>query len=1125
MRALRDLIRPSSRSRVEAAEDLLTGPIHGDLLGVEHLAERARNLARGQTISLSGSRQYRARLLERLDSTRRVLDAAYTRIAHDSGPGKELDPSGEWLLDNYHVIQEHVAEVREALPREYYRELPELLSGTLSGYPRIYEIAIALIAHSEGRIDLDNVDLFVESFQQVQTLSIGELWAVPAMLRLALIENIRRMSLRTVQRLDEIAEADRWARQIVADSEAGGNRLLSTLREVLGTPTRLTPIFIARLLAQLRLTTGASPALIQVDRWLENEGLHPDDAVARASQRVVHTQIMMANSITSLRSIGRRDWRGFVERQSAMDAVLRTDPSESYAQMSFSTRDRYRHVVERLARRGQHSEVAVAEAAIGLARAAQRDAASDSRQSHVGFWLIGDGAEDLERVVGGWPPLPERLVRGLRQRPDLVLVGGLALLTFLALVAVNLLAGVSVAMVAWPVILLFTFLPAWDIGISTINQLVTAVLPPRLLPSLDLRSTGIPEEYHTAVVVPTLFASAQDVEEALAHLEVVFLANRGGHLHFAVLSDFTDAPAEVMPGDDDILAAAQLGIRALNARHADPSGAPFLLLHRPRRWNAQQGTWMGWERKRGKLAEFNKLLRGGAKDAFSFVSGDVAALQSVKYVITLDADTMLPQGAATALVGTIAHPLNRAVYDESLGRVVAGYGILQPRVSVSLESAQRSRFAAILSGQPGVDPYTTAVSDVYQDLYAEGSYTGKGIYDVDAFRLATRGRFPENTLLSHDLIEGNYARAGLTTSIAVYDDMPAGYLAHSRRKHRWIRGDWQLLPWLKPRVPGPDGPEPNRLSLLSRWKVLDNMRRSTVEISQLALLFAGWTVLMGSPLRWTLLALGAVAAPWVVASLLALVRPPADKSWRAYYHAVGVDALNGAQQFVLAVTFLPHQVWLSIDAIGRTLWRLLVSRRHLLEWVPAAQTGRQSQETLPAQWRAMWPAVVTTVGLALVILARAAWLHQAGAVPTGRLWHLVAAITPLVALWLASPLIAARLGPTHREPQTVDAALLASARRYAEHHWRYFEQYVSEETHWLAPDNVQFDPAEVVAMRTSPTNIGLQLLSTVSAHDLGLLPLGALVERLELTFATLERLQRFRGHFFNWYALEDLRVL
>ena len=1125
MKSLKALLGQRLRPRVESAEDLLTGPIHGDLLGAEHLAERARTLARGQTLTDGGARQYRARLLERLDSTRRVLDVAYARIAHASGPGAEPDPSGEWLLDNYHVIQEHVAEVREALPRDYYRELPELASGTLRGYPRIYEIAIALISHSEGRIDLDNVDLFVEAFQQVEPLSIGELWAVPAMLRLALIENIRRMSLRTVQRLDEIVEADRWARQILEDSEQGGTPLVHTLRDVLGTPTRLTPIFIARLLSQLRLTSGASPALIQIDRWLQHEGQHPEDAVARASQRVVHTQIMMANSITSLRTIGRRDWRGFVERQSAMEAVLRGDPVAAYPQMTFATRDRYRHVVEQLARRSRHSEVEVAGQAIALAAAARLAQPEAVHTHHVGHYLIGDGLDALEAQVGGRPGPSGRLVRAVHRHPDVVLVGGLALLTSLALIAVTLLAGMSVAAIAWPVMLLFTFLPAWDIGISTINQLVTAILPPRLLPSLDLRDTGIPREYHTVVVVPTLFGNAQDVVEALEHLEVVYLANRSANLHFAVLSDFTDAPSESLPGDDDILAAAQLGVRALNARHSEGGDAPFLLLHRPRRWNAQQGTWMGWERKRGKLAEFNRLLRGGAQDAFCFVGGDLARLHDVRYVITLDADTMLPQGAATALVGTIAHPLNRAIYDPERGRVVAGYGILQPRVGVSLPSAQRSRFAAILSGQPGVDPYTTAVSDVYQDLYAEGSYTGKGIYDVDAFRLATRGRFPENTLLSHDLIEGNYARAGLTTGIIVYDDAPAGYLAHSRRKHRWIRGDWQLLPWLAAKVPGPDGEEPNRLSLVSRWKILDNLRRSTVEISQFALLLAGWTVLAGSPLRWTVLGLGAIAAPWVVSLLLALVRPPADKSWRAYYHAVGIDITNSLAQFALAITFLPHQVWLSVDAIVRTLRRLWFTRRHLLEWVPAAQAGRQTRESLSEHWRAMWPAVLAVSLLVVALLSYNAWQVSTGHDTTSEFWQLLAAVVPLWILWLASPVVAARLGPAARKPEVLDESLQQAAHRYASHHWQFFDQYVNESTHWLAPDNVQFEPVEVVAMRTSPTNIGLQLLTTVSAHDLGWLPLPAMVERLELTFATMERLQRFRGHFFNWYALEDLRVL
>ncbi|MFN2567820.1 MAG: glucoamylase family protein, partial [Gemmatimonadaceae bacterium] len=482
--------------------------------------------------------------------------------------------------------------------------------------------------------------------------------------------------------------------------------------------------------------------------------------------------------------------------------------------------------------------------------------------------------------------------------------------------------------------------------------------------------------------------------------------------------------------------------------------------------------------------------------------------------MTIDADTVLPPDAAALLVGTIAHPLNRAVYDPVRGRVGRGYGIIQPRVGVALPSAFRSRFATVHSGHPGVDPYTTAVSDVYQDLYGEGSFTGKGAYDIDAFERATRGRFPENTLLSHDLIEGNYARAGLATDIQVFDEYPTRYLTYTRRMHRWIRGDWQLLPWLAPRVPGPEGLEPNRLSLLSRWKIFDNVRRSTVEIAQLLFLVAGLTILPGFAPRWTVVALAIVAAPWAISLLLALLRPPLDKSWRAYYATVWDDARTSATQVALAVTFLPHQALVSADAIARTLWRLAVSRRNLLEWQTASQAERLAFRSARSTWRAMWPAAATG---GVVLLA-------AAAAPDGG-WRLVASV-PIAAFWLAAPWIAHALGaPTVRRELELTDARRAQAMRYALLHWRYFERFVTAETQWLAPDNYQEDPSPVVAMRTSPTNIGLQLLATVSACDLGFIAAPEMAERLERVFRTLERMKRFRGHFYNWYDLRDLSVL
>jgi cellobiose phosphorylase len=1056
----------------------------------------------------------RRRLLDRLDETRRIVADTHDRLAAAAERDHNVGPAGEWLLDNIHVVQEHILEVRESLPSGYYRELPELAGGALAGYPRVYEIAIALISHTEARVELDDLTLFVAAFQEVSPLRIGELWALPAMLRLGLIESVRRMALRSVRRLDELETADEWAAHLAQAAADSDGRLEASLAEFLDRPPELSPTFVARFLQQLRFQAGVNPRLRPLELWVAEHGMSAEDASGRATERVALTQVMMANSITSLRSIARMDWETFVEGLSVLEAELRHDPAGVYPRMTFETRDQYRHVVERIAKRTRREEPAVAREAVALCAGA-----ADERARHVGYFLVDDGLLALERATGYRPPVPARLLRWATRHPNVVFGGGVLLGTALALAALLWLAGPA-ALPAWPLVILLALLPANDIAVNTVNQLLTAFLPPRVLPKLDL-TEGVPDALRTAVVVPTLFASVEAVEEALEHLEVQYLANREAHLQFAILSDFTDAATETVPGDAAIVAAAVAGIEALNARYGEDGGGPFALFHRSRRWNPGEGVWMGWERKRGKLEEFNGFLTHGRRTGFSTVVGEVESLRGIRYVITLDADTVLPPEAARLLVGALAHPLNRAVFDPARGRVVKGYGILQPRVGVSLPSANSSRFAAVHSGHPGVDPYTTAVSDVYQDLYGEGSFTGKGIYDVAAFRLATRGRFPENTLLSHDLIEGNYARAGLVTDIVVYDDYPARYLSFTLRKHRWIRGDWQLLPWLRGRVPGPEGPEPNRLSLLSRWKILDNLRRSLVEPAWLLFFLAGWLLLPGDPRRWTLLAIGAMAAPHIVALLLVVLRPPRGKSLRAWYAPIAGDAATSMQQLALAIAFLPHQAWISVDAIVRTLWRLLVTRRKLLEWRTASQTERMISHGAYTTWRTMWPALALGVGPLIVTIAG---LLLRGVVPAPGL--LLGATLPIATLWIVSPWIAQTISaPTERRERRLPRGSRAQAMRYALLHWCFFDRFAGPETNWLAPDNFQAEPEPVVAMRTSPTNVSLQLLATFSACDLGFITLDEMTGRLERTFETLGRLRRYRGHFYNWYDVSTLEVL
>ena len=1105
------------------AEEPLVGPIHGELLGADHLAARARAVARERRLVAGRLPLRPARLLARLKDTRRVLTDAHERLTAAAAAGLDAGPASEWFLDNYHVVQEHIQEVRASLPGGYYRVLPELASGPLTGFPRVYEIAISLISHTEARVDLENVDLYVEAFQSVSPLTIGELWAMPAMLRLGLIESVRRMTLRTVHRLDDIALATSWADRIIASSSGSGADLRTTLRDFVEGDRKLTPHFVSRFLQYLRQAEGASAPLAWLEHWMRETGISPEHAMAQSTQRLALTRIVMANSINSLRDIGRRDWRAFVEKQSVMEAVLREDPSGFYPQMTFATRDLYRHVVERIARRTEHREDSVARWAVELARrdAQGTEPAADPRRSHVGFYLVDDGLDELERMAEYSPTPNERIERLVRSHPNAVYFGGLSVLTILVIFAMTVAAGAGAR--AWWLVLALAFLPALDVAVTVFHQVVSVLFSPRVLPRLDFKKREVPAEYRTALVTPTLFGSVDDVRDALENLEVQFLANRDARLRYAILSDFTDAPAEHLPEDDAIIQAALDGIRALNERYAPDE---FYLLHRPRRWNAREGVWMGWERKRGKLSEFNQLLRGGSAEAFSVMIGDTARLQDVRYVITLDSDTVLPPDAATSLMGALAHPLNRAHYDAELGRVVHGYGILQPRVSVTLPSAHRSRFAAISSGHPGVDPYTTAVSDVYQDLFGEGSFTGKGIYDVDAFQLAAHGRFPEDTLLSHDLIEGNYARAGLATDVIVYDEYPSSYVSYAKRKHRWIRGDWQLLPWLRRFVPGPDGPERNRLSILSQWKILDNLRRSLVEISQVLLLVGAWTVLPGSPLRWTLIGLGAIVAPWITALVLALVRPPRDGSWRAYYAAVGQDLALYVQQAAITLTTLPHQAAVSADAIVRTLYRLFVSRRRLLEWQTAALVERTVSDLGADTWRAMRGSVLVVGAVLVAFTLGALQRDPALGLTLTQPVALVTLVGLILLLWLSAPLVLLRLSRIAvSERKSLTTSERATATRYATQHWQFFERHVTEETGWLAPDNFQTSPVPEVAMRTSPTNIGLQLLATISARDLGLITTGDMTERLERVFATLENMPRYRGHFYNWYGLPSLRVL
>jgi cyclic beta-1,2-glucan synthetase len=1090
---------------------------------VEHLEERARVLAASYTLARN-PRQSPRRIQPRLHENARVLRGAYQVLATDVRRGEAVAPAAEWLLDNFHLIETEILEVRKNLPQRYYLDLPKLAVRDLAGMARVHAMAFEFIRHSDARFDLHRLTRFVSAYQTVAPLTLGELWAWPSMLKLCLIENLRRLTDEVMEsRLGEV-EADRYFARFEAAAE--GEPLPAL-------PEKISNGFVVQLVQRTReLGARISELRIELERRLEAIGFSIDEAVRAEHQRQTMGQASMGNSITGLRLVSTTDWNRAIERVSLMEQVLQRDPAGVYGQMDFRSRDRYRQAVEELSDPTGEAQLRVALRAVesarqeaqvrGALRAAESAPQAGERREedprgHIGYHLIGGGRRDFELDVAYVPRLKQRIRRFIFRHSVALYLGSIFLLTALGASGGVIYAwsqGAPWPLLPWVGLLVLT--PLSQLVFSIVQKGVHRVARPRRLPRVDLPN-GVPEEARTMVVVPTLLASAESARAQIEHLEVQALGNADPHVHFALLTDYPDSTEAERPQDQHILTAAIQAIEDLNVRHGNGRQDRFYLFHRPRQWNPRQGVWMGWERKRGKIEEFNALLRGATNTSFHIMVGDRSILDKVRYVITLDADTRLPRDAAAQLIGVIRHPLNRPQFDPKLRRVTSGYGILQPRVSVTMSSAAGSLFARVYAGHTGVDPYTTAVSDTYQDLFSEGIFTGKGLYDVDAFMSALEGRVPENTLLSHDLFEGIYARTALVSDVELVDDFPSSVLAHARRQRRWVRGDWQILSWLFPWVPSRRGLERNRLPLISRWKILDNLRRSLVAPGTLALLASAWTWLPGAPWAWTLAVVGAMGFPILPQLWRGLKGPAEHQPWGVFLRDLREEAASAAAQVLLELALLAYHAYEMVHAIVLTLVRLILTQRMLLEWETAATAAARSagltgRQRLRAFANGMWASPATALTLFLATLAA-----RPGAVPTALPLLLLWLFAPLLAFWLSRPALprAVVLDPRDRE----------YLKDVARNTWKYFESSMDESVHWLPPDNIQEKPARAVADRTSPTNIGMALLATLSAHDLGFLDTATALERIDRTITTIEALEKHEGHLLNWYEIRSLAPL
>ncbi len=1084
-------------------------PFRSELFSTEQMEQHAQHLAATHQLSAKDLPEL---LLKRLAENETILFEV-TNLLHDAVRDKKaITPAGEWLLDNFYLIEDQVKIGKKYLPKGYSKALPRLSNGVSAGFPRVYDIAIQIISHSDGRVDMPSLIHFISAYQKVSHLTIGELWAIPIMLRLALLENLSRVAARIAVDRNDAELAAEWGDKVIQTAEENPKDLVLVIADMARSNPPMVSAFVAEFTRKLQWKgLDLALPLTWIEQHLAESSMTINLMVLAENQKQAADQLSMSNSINSLRFLAKMDWREFVESMSVIEQILREDYRGIYGGMDFYTRDIYRHAVEQIAKNSKKSEFEIARAALQLARKCASEFPAEKRKSHVGYYLMGPGLNALEKHTKLKPPFSYALKRFFKKHSGNIYTLVALLLTLCVGAGLTLKAfEAGLGSKSMVVIGLLSILSASHFALAITNWLATLLVKPDPLPKMDF-SSGIPIEFRTLVAVPTMLENKDQVQRIIDDLEVRFLSNRDSNLFFSLLTDFKDATEEKMPDDEDLLELVSRGIEGLNNKYGRVRHDTFFLFHRPRKWNPKEKLWIGYERKRGKLGQLNRLLRGKDESNFSMIVGEPSLFRTVKYVITLDADTQLPRESAQKLSGLMAHPLNHPVVDAKRKIVREGYGIIQPRIAISLHGATISPYIRMHENDSGIDPYTRVTSDVYQDVFHEGSFIGKGIYDVDAFEQTLNNRFPENRILSHDLLEGSYVRCGFASDIQFYEEYPSRYSADIARRHRWVRGDWQIGNWFLPFVPEANRKlKRNPISSLSRWKIFDNLRRSVVPVAMFILLALSFTILPDGWL-WALTILGIILLPPIFVSGWSVTQKPPEVSKSQHFNNAIELTYKNVTQGLFLLACLPYEAYVNLHAIVRTLWRMYISRKKLLEWSPSS-LAKKTKETLLDTYVEMWFAsfaVLMLVGYSLVDRP----LMLPLALPVFALWT----VAPAWVYWLSRPTTSSKTKVSQEQKNYL--------RELARKTWAFFEDLIGPEDNWLPPDNLQQYPIPVVAHRTSPTNIGLSLLANLTACDFGYITTGRLLQRSGLTLDTMEKLERHQGHFYNWYDTTTLRIL
>ncbi|MFZ5969549.1 MAG: GH36-type glycosyl hydrolase domain-containing protein [Bacillota bacterium] len=1077
---------------IKVVKDVLLSPedlqIHAAEIAKEHSVYKNRKSIRC--------------LLKRLDFNLEEITNIYKDLNQKAERGIGLSLASEWLLDNYYKIEEQAKMTRLNLLKEKFLKLNMLNSGFYKGYPRIYAIMMEYVSHTDSILEEEHLIEYIRAYQKHNVLTIAEIWAISLTTRIALIESIRVICEQILQTQVSWEKAeqvlDKTKEEVIAD-----------IKNNIEVDDRVDGSYIQHLLNVLKNRGNDTEyILMEVSDKLIEFNITLDELIENEHKVQAGRKISIGNAITSLHAISGIDWNDVFESLSIVDEFLNKDPSGVYSLMDFPSRDYYRTQIENISKDWNISETRIAKTALDCAQRVETNEASEKKR-HIGYYLIDKGRNALfcELQLNGAADKFHNHSLLVYLLPimyiTLLITGFFALNTYWGTtenrIFLSLLAGIIV------------LIPASDISVTFMNWIVTHTVKPSFLPRLAYKN-GIPKDASTIVVIPTLLPNAARVKEIVQQMETHLLSNREENVYFALIGDFKDAADEELPQDKTIVETALNEIEALNKKYGKERNI-FFYFQRRRRFCEKQGRWLGWERKRGALYEFHELLLGKKNTSYETVSADLSTLEDVRYILTVDADTCIPLDAAKSLIGIISHPLNIAVVDEEQGIVIEGYGLIQPRISVSIESTNKSTFTRIFAGFGGIDPYTTAISDVYQDLFGEGIFTGKGIYDFHVFHKLLKDAIPEHTVLSHDLLEGSYVRTGLTTDVYLIDGFPHKYSSYIMRQHRWVRGDWQLINWLSQIIKKRNGEKIiNPLSGLSKWKIFDNLRRSSISIFQVLLFAAGVTIFRGKIVLWFGYALVSIFFPFIISLLDIFMKAKVNTFGEKPKGDTKAGVNPILMQGVLHLAFLPYHAILMVDAIVRTLYRVYISKKNLLEWVTAADMEGKLTNDLNGYIK-RFKGELIFAGAAFIL---ASFLRP----------QILFILFPLLVLWIAAPFLAYHVSREEVHEETGlsmdDKAII---RRIARKTWAYYEEFAGEESNYLPPDNYQEEPPNGLANRTSPTNIGFLVMAVLSARDLGYLSFEKTIDKIKATIETIEKMETWRGHLFNWYDTKSLEVL